>query len=56
VVGLVGLVGLTYGDGTAVDQNNRTEVETFQSYLAVKQVAPDSKEALLAYYWQVAGL
>ncbi len=52
----VGHVGLTYGDGTAVDQSNQTEVETFQSYLAVKQAAPESKETLLAYYRQVAGM
>ena len=49
------VMGLKYGDGTAVDQSNRTEVKTFQSYLAAKQAAPDSKEALLAYYRQVAG-
>jgi hypothetical protein len=50
------VMGLKYGDGTAVDQSNRTEVETFQSYLAAKQAAPDSKEALLAHYYrQVAG-
>jgi hypothetical protein len=43
---------LMYGDGTAVDQGNLTEVETFQSYLAAKQAAPNLKEVLLAYYWQ----
>jgi hypothetical protein len=52
---VVGLAGLTYGDGTAVDQSNRTEVETFQSYLAAKQAVPDSKGALLAYYRKVLG-
>jgi hypothetical protein len=52
---VVGPVGLMYGDGTAVDQSNLTEVETFQSYLAAKQAAPDSKEALLAYYRQALG-
>jgi hypothetical protein len=52
---VVGPVGLMYGDGTAVDQGNRTEVETFQSYLAAKQAAPDSKGALLAYYRKVLG-
>jgi hypothetical protein len=48
-------VGLLYGDGTAVDQSNLTEVETFQSYLAAKQSAPASKEALLAYYREAVG-
>ncbi len=47
-------VGFMYGDGTAVDQGNQIEVETFQSYLAAKQAAPDSKEALLTYYRGVA--
>ena len=47
---IVDLVGFVYRDGTAVDQGNRTEVETFQRYLAAKQAAPESKEALLAYY------
>jgi hypothetical protein len=44
------MVDLTYGDGTAVDQDNRTEVDTFQSNLAAKQAAPDPKESLLSYY------
>jgi hypothetical protein len=48
-------VVMVYGDGTAVDQRNRTEVEAFQSYLAAKQAAPDSKKVLLAYCWRTAG-
>jgi hypothetical protein len=46
---------MVYGDGTAVDQRNQTEVDTFRSYLASKQAAPASKEALLAYYRGVVG-
>jgi hypothetical protein len=41
-------VVMVYGDGTAVDQRNRIEVEAFQSYLAAKQTATDSKKVLLA--------
>jgi hypothetical protein len=52
---VVAPVGWMYGDGTAVDQSNLAEVETFQSYLAAKQAAPDSKEALLAHYRQALG-
>jgi hypothetical protein len=46
---------MVYGDGTAVDQRNQTEVDTFRSYLASKQAAPASKEALLAYYRGAVG-
>jgi hypothetical protein len=45
---------MVYGDGTAVDAGNQTEVETFRRYLAARQAVPDSKDALLDYYRQVA--
>jgi hypothetical protein len=50
---VVGPVDLLYGDGTAVDVGNQTEVQTYQRYLAEKQTSPQSKRALLAYYREV---
>ena len=44
---------MVYGDGTAVDAGNQTEVQTYQRYLAEKQTTPASKGALLAYYREV---
>ncbi|MCZ7673811.1 MAG: hypothetical protein M5U34_45175 [Chloroflexi bacterium] len=45
---------LKYGDGSAVDANNLTEVQTFQRYMAEKKAAPESKAVLLDYYRQRA--
>jgi hypothetical protein len=44
---------MVYGDGTAVDAGNQTEVQTYRRYLAEKQTLPLSKGALLAYYREV---
>jgi hypothetical protein len=44
---------MAYGDGTAVDATNQTEVQTYRRYLAEKQTPPLSKGALLAYYREV---
>jgi hypothetical protein len=41
---------LMYGDGTAVDATNQTEIQTYRRHLTEKQMLPQSKEALLAYY------
>ncbi len=41
---------LQYGDGTMVDGQNLTEVQTFQRYKAEKKVVPGSKAVLLDYY------
>jgi hypothetical protein len=41
---------LLYGDETAVDAGNETEVQTYRRCLAEKQTPPPSKGALLAYY------
>jgi hypothetical protein len=43
-------VDLMYGDGTAVDATNQTEIQTYRRHLTEKQMPPQSKEALLAYY------
>lgn len=43
---------LTYGDGTAVDMQNVTEVTVYRRYLTEKQSAPVSKTALLDFYRQ----
>jgi hypothetical protein len=53
LVGPVGPAGFVYGDGTAVDATNQTEVQTYRRYLAEKQTPPQSKGALLAYYREV---
>lgn len=45
---------LQYGDGSAVDQDNRAEVQTFRRFLAEKQAVPPSRVALQAYYRQRA--
>jgi hypothetical protein len=47
---------MAYGDGTAVDAGNQTEVQTYRRYLAEKQTPLQSKDALLAYYQEVGGL
>jgi hypothetical protein len=49
---LTGQRPFQYGDGTLVDGENLTEVQTFQRYQAEKQAAPTSKVALLDYYRQ----
>jgi len=41
---------LAYGDGTAVDMQNVTEVTVYRRYLTEKQSAPVSKTALLDFY------
>jgi hypothetical protein len=43
---------LKYGDGSMVDGQNLTEVQTFQRYMAEKKAAPESKAVLLDYYRQ----
>lgn len=43
---------LKYGDGTMVDGQNLTEVQTFQRYKAEKKAKPESKAVLLDYYRQ----
>lgn len=43
---------LKYGDGSAIDANNLTEVQTFRRYMAEKKAAPKSKAVLLDYYRQ----
>lgn len=43
---------LKYGDGRLVDMQNLTEVQTFQRYVAEKEVKPKSKAVLLTYYQQ----
>ncbi|MCA9872127.1 MAG: hypothetical protein KC441_00670 [Anaerolineales bacterium] len=43
---------LKYGDGSMVDGQNLTEVQTFQRYVAEKKAAPESKAVLLDYYQQ----
>ena len=43
---------LKYGDGSAVDQGNSAEVQTFRRFLAEKRTAPASRAALQAYYRQ----
>lgn len=43
---------LQYGDGSAVDQGNSAEVQTFRRFLAEKRTAPASRAALQAYYRQ----
>ena len=45
---------LKYGDGSMVDGQNLTEVQTFQRYKAEKKAAPESKAVLLDYYRQQA--
>lgn len=45
---------LKYGDGTIVDGQNLTEVQTFQRYKAEKNATPKSKGVLLGYYRQRA--
>lgn len=45
---------LQYGDGTMVDGQNLTEVQTFQRYKVEKKVVPGSKAVLLDYYRQRA--
>jgi len=45
---------LQYGNGSLVDGENVTEVQTFRRYLAEKQSAPASKTALLGFYRQRA--
>jgi hypothetical protein len=45
---------LKYGDGTMVDGQNLTEVQTFQRYKAEKKAVPESKAVLLGYYRQQA--
>ena len=44
---------MVYGDGTAVDATNQTEVQTYRRCLAEKQTPPLSKGALSAYYREV---
>jgi hypothetical protein len=46
-------VAMVYGDGTAIDAGNQTEVQTHSAYLAEKQTPSQSKEALLTFYRQV---
>jgi hypothetical protein len=43
---------LKYGNGTWVDGENLTEVQTYRQYLTEKQSAPASKTALLDFYRQ----
>jgi hypothetical protein len=43
---------LKYGDGSLVDGQNFTEVQTFQRYKREKKAPPASKTVLLAYYRQ----
>jgi hypothetical protein len=43
---------LKYGDGSMVDGQNLTEVQTFQQYAAEKKAVPKSKAVLLDYYRQ----
>jgi hypothetical protein len=45
---------LKYGNGSVVDANNLTEVQTFQRYVTEKKAAPESKAVLLDYYRQRA--
>ena len=45
---------LKYGDGSMVNGQNLTEVQTFQRYKAEKKAAPESKAVLLDYYRQQA--
>ena len=47
---------LQYGDGSAVDQGNSAEVQTFRRFLAEKRTAPASRAALQAYYRQRAAV
>ena len=47
---VAGTQQLEYGDGSTVDGQNLTEVQTFQRYLTEKKAAPESKVALLDYY------
>lgn len=49
---MVGKQPLKYGNGTVVDGENLTEVQTYRQYLAEKQSAPASKTALLDFYRQ----
>ena len=44
--------GQVYGDGTAVDGENETEVATFKRFVKVKGETPASKEKLLEFYKQ----
>ncbi len=44
----------TYGNGSRVDANNLTEMETFVQYVAEKKATPESKSVLLAFYQQRA--
>jgi hypothetical protein len=41
---------LTYGDGSQVDADNVTEVQTFMMYQGEKKGVPADRSALLAYY------
>ena len=43
---------LKYGNGTWVDGENLTEMQTYRQYLTEKQSAPASKTALLDFYRQ----
>jgi len=43
---------LKYGNGSLVDGQNSTEVQSFQRYKTEKKAAPASKTILLAYYRQ----
>ncbi|MCI0395982.1 MAG: hypothetical protein L0332_27055 [Chloroflexi bacterium] len=45
---------LQYQDGTPVDAGNAAEMQTFQRFMAEKQIAPESKAVLQAYYRQLA--
>lgn len=47
---------LRYQDGSAIDENNGAEVQTFRRFVDEKQVAPASRAALQAYYRQHAAL
>jgi hypothetical protein len=45
---------LQYGDGSMVDMQNLTEVQTFQRDVAEIKAMPESKVVLLDYYRQGA--
>jgi hypothetical protein len=47
---------LQYGDGSAVDQGNSAEVQTFRHFLAEKRTAPASRGDLQAYYRQLTSV
>jgi len=47
---------LRYGDGSAVNEDNSMELQTFRRFMAEKQTRPASRPALQAYYRQHAAL